>query len=266
MGIVSYKPLIQEMTWSFSRIESFEDCPYRWYLHYIRQYPETEKFYASFGSFLHRLIEKYYRGELNKEQMLSDYLSGFQKEVNGVRPAEGTLKKYIESGASYLKAFQPFPFEMVDVEKKVQFQIDGYSFVGFIDFLGKDGDDLVVVDHKSRDLKPRSKRSKPTRKDRELDDMLRQLYLYSAAIEQEYGMLPKWLCFNCFKSGTFIQEPFDHEAYEGAKRWAIETIHKIEDAEVFPPVQDGFGCFWICGVSDLCKYDIADREERRRSG
>lgn len=263
MPEVSYKPLIQDMTWSFSRIEAFNDCPYRWYLRYIKRYKETEKFYASFGSFMHKLIEKYYRGVLTKEQMLSSFLAGFSKEVVGYRPKEGTLQKYINCGVAYLKSFQPFPFEMVDVEKKVEFEIDGKRFIGFIDFLGKDGEDLAIVDNKSRELKPRSKRAKPTRKDQELDEMLRQLYLYAAAVEQEYGKLPKWLCFNCFRSGEFIVEPFNQEAYEEAKQWALDTIGKIEDSESFPPIKDVFGCFWICGMSDYCKFDIADREERR---
>lgn len=266
MSEVSYKPLIQEMTWSFSRVEAFADCPYRWFLRYIRQYPESSKFYASFGSFMHRLIERFYRGEISKEQMLSEYLSNFSKEVVGVRPKEETLRKYIECGASYLRSFRPFPYEMLDVEKKVNFEINGVPFVGFIDFLGKDGDDLVIVDNKSRDLKQRSGRKKPTRKDQELDDMLRQLYLYAAAVKQEFGKFPKYLCFNCFRSGEFIVEPFRIEAYESAVSWATEKIHAIEDSEEFPPKQNAFSCFWICGVSDFCKYDIADREERRRGG
>ena len=264
MSEISYKPLIQEMTWSFSRVEAFEECPYRWFLRYIREYPESAKFYASFGSFMHRLIERYYRGEITKDQMLSDYLVGFSKEVQGVRPKEETLRKYIESGAAYLKSFRPFPYEMLEVEKKVNFDLNGTPFVGFIDYLGKDGDDLVIVDNKSRDLKPRSGRKKPTCKDQELDEMLRQLYLYSAAVEQEYGKFPKFLCFNCFKSGVFIVEPFNKTAFEQAKEWALDKIREIENADEFPPAQNVFSCFWICGVSDFCKYDIADREERRR--
>lgn len=266
MSEVSYKPLIQEMTWSFSRVEAFEDCPYRWFLRYIRQYPECPRFYASFGSFMHRLIEGYYRGKLTREQMLSRFLSDFSKEVEGARPKGDTLRKYIECGASYLRSFRPFPYEMLEVEKKVEFEIDGVPFVGFIDFLGKNGEDLVIVDNKSRDLKPRSGKKKPTRKDLELDEMLRQLYLYAAAVEQEYGKLPSYLCFNCFKCGEFIVEPFDEGAYERAKSWAIGKIRQIEDAKDFPPVQNAFSCFWICGVSDFCRYDIADREERRRGG
>ena len=69
MGDVSYRPLIEDMTWSFSRIECFNDCPYRWFLRYIKKYPETPQFYSSYGSFMHKLIEQYYKGEITKDEM-----------------------------------------------------------------------------------------------------------------------------------------------------------------------------------------------------
>lgn len=38
MGEVNYAPLIDDMVWSYSRIKAFEDCPYRWYLKYIKRF------------------------------------------------------------------------------------------------------------------------------------------------------------------------------------------------------------------------------------
>ena len=257
MGEVSYKPLIDDMVWSFSRIEAYESCPHRWYLRYIRKCPERDKFYASYGSFMHKLIEKYYNGELTKDEMLMVFLRDFKKEVRGFRPKESTLTKFINGAVEYLKNFKPFPYKLVEVEKKVEFEIEGNKFVGYIDFLGMDESDgeFVIIDNKSRDLKPRSTRAKPTVKDKELDEILRQLYIYCIAVEQEYGKLPKALCINCFRTGTFIQEPFKMEAYEEAKKWALEKIAEIGDDTDFDPNPNVFSCFWICGVSDNCEFD-----------
>lgn len=78
-----------------------------------------------------------------------------------------------------------------------------------LDFLGEsEAGELVLVDNKSRDLKPRSNRKRPTAKDTELDDMLRQLYLYSIPVFESFGRYPDWLCFNYFRSGVFIKERF----------------------------------------------------------
>ena len=139
----------------------------------------------------------------------------------------------------------------------MEFEIEGKKFIGYIDFLGMDESDgeFVIIDNKSRDLKPRSTRAKPTVKDKELDEILRQLYIYCIAVEQEYGKLPKALCINCFRTGTFIQEPFKMEAYEEAKKWALEKIEEIGDDTDFDPNPNVFSCFWICGVSDNCEFD-----------
>lgn len=266
MGEVSYAPLIDDMVWSFSRIEAYESCPHRWYLRYIRKCKEKDKFYASYGSFMHKLIEKYYNGELTKAEMLVTYLRDFKKEVKGFRPKASTLEKFINGGVNYLKEFEPFPYKMLAVEKKVEFEVDGIKFIGFIDFLGLDESDgeLVVIDNKSRDLRQRSTRAKPTVKDKELDEKLRQLYLYCVAVEKEYGKLPKALCFNCYRTGTFIYEEFNEEAYEEAKKWAVGTINKIREDSDFDANPNVFSCFWICGVSDNCEYNQSTWNHRKR--
>lgn len=262
MGEISYKPLIDDMVWSFSRLDSYGDCPYRWFLRYIKRHKETDKFYASYGSFMHKILERYYSGELTKDGMLSEFLLKFSDEVKGIRPKETTVQKYIEQGSEYLRNFQPLPFKMISVENKVEFDIDGIPFVGFIDFLGEEDGEYIIVDNKSRDLKPRSKRAKPTVKDRELDEMLKQLYIYSAAVYQKYGKYPKELCFNCFRTGTLIREPFNIEAYNSAIQWAKDRIEEISNDADFLPNQDFFACRYICGVSDDCIYDIEAYEER----
>lgn len=264
MGEVSYLPLIEDMVWSYSRIESFNDCPYRFFLKYISKCKDADKFYASYGSFMHKLIENYYRGILSKDEMLTEFLTGFSKNVKGTRPQESTVQKYIRCGVEYLKGFQPFKYPLVEVEKRVEFEIEGLKFVGYIDYLGEENGEYYIIDNKSRDVKPRSNREKPTVKDKELDSMLRQLYIYSAAVKQEYGKFPKALCFNCFKSGVFIEEPFREEAYNEAISWVKRSVADIKSTDDFYPNREFFSCYYICGVSDDCVYDQRAREERRR--
>lgn len=252
-----YRPLIEDMTWSYSRIKCFEDCPYRFYLKYISGYKDVPQFYASYGSFMHKIIEEFYRGKLTKEEMLTKFLFDFQTEVKGERPKESTVSKYIQCGVEYLRGFSPFSYKMIDVEKKVEFEIEGKKFVGFIDYLGEKDGEYYIVDNKSRELKPRSKRTKPTVKDQELDEMLKQLYLYAAAVKQEYGKFPKALCFNCFKNGVFIEEPFSEKVFSETIEWFLKTIDDIADENDFLPYLDFFGCNNICGVkSECCYYEM----------
>lgn len=264
MADISYRPLIRGMTWSYSRLKAFESCRHYWFLKYIRGIKELESFYTSYGAFMHEILERFYSGKISSGQMLTEFFLHFAERVKGQRPSSKIVDKYINAGREYLASFEPLPMKTLWVEKKLLFDLDGHPFVGIVDYLGEsDTDGLCIVDNKSRDLKPRSKRSKPTVKDAELDDMLRQLYLYCIPIYSEFGKYPDFLCFNCFKSGVFIKEPFRMEAFEEAKRWALDLIETIEAEEDFEPTQDYFFCRWLCGVNDKCIYDIESREERR---
>ena len=260
MADMIYAPLIEEMTWSYSRIECFDDCPYKWFMKYIKELEEEPRFYSSYGTFMHSLIEKYLNGELKADELPLEFLVGFSENVKGFRPKESIVQSYIDKGLDYLKNIEMFPFNTIAVEKKIDFSVEGIQFTGIIDYIGERDGGLYIVDNKSRDLKPRSKRKKPTQKDEELDEMLKQLYIYSEGVRQEYGKLPKALCFNCFKARTFIEEPFREDKFEEAIDWAIRTINRIKNTTKFYCNLDFFRCSYLCGLNnECCYYDMRDK-------
>ena len=233
---------------------------------YIKNYKDKPLFYAEYGKFIHEIIEKFYDGTVPKHKLSVEFLINFSSRIKGSRPNASIVKKYIESGKNYFMNFEEFPYETVSVEEEVSFKIRGIPFIGFIDYVGKLDDEYVIIDNKSRDLLPRSNRSKPTKKDKELDDMLKQLYVYSAAVKQKYGKFPKYLCFNCFKNGVFIKEQFDIQKYYEVEDWVEETVRRIEDTEDFDAKPEFFKCKYLCGVSDYCDYKDwkSGNYERRR--
>ena len=255
MSEVSYRPLIEDMVFSYSRLECFEACPYRWFLKYITGCEEEPRFYSSYGSLMHSLLQRYYIGFLKARDLPEAFLEEFSDQVRGERPSDSIVQKYISSGLSYLRGFQPLPFNPIAVEAKLDFEVCGVPFTGIIDFLGEKDGNVYIVDHKSRDLKPRSKRKKPTQNDMELDEMLRQLYIYAEGVRRVFGKYPAALCFNCFRNGTLIEEPFDVEACQKALSWASNLIETIKDEEDFAPYIDFFPCRWLCGVSSQCVYN-----------
>lgn len=252
---ISYKPIIQDFVWSYSRISSFKSCKWQFYLKYIREWTERGQFFASYGSLMHSLIERYYTGELTQSEMVDEFLCNYQTQVSGDKPKNVSSASYVEKGLEYLRAFKPFPYEMLEVEKTIYFNVGDREFVGIVDYLGTDKDgNLYIVDNKSRDLKPRSNRKKPTKNDEILDEMLKQLYLYSIAIRQEYGKYPKALCFNCFKNRQFIVEPFDEEKLKEVRKWVLDTISEIEENEVWDDDEfDFYRCNYLCGFHDRCE-------------
>lgn len=255
MGSDVYRPLTEDMRWSYSRITSFEQCPYGWFLKYIHGSSEEELFYASFGSFMHKLLEKFYKGKASPAELEAEFFINFNDNVHGDRPKN--IDQYIEQGSAFLRNLKPIPYHILGVEKRVLFEIGGKHFIGFIDLLAKNDEGIIIIDHKSHKLKPWSKKSKSgvlSKSDEELLQYLRQLYLYSAAVEQEYGETPTKLCFNCFLNGQFVEEQFDKARYEDVKKWAVKEIEIVEKADDFYPKFDWFFCKNLCGQHDDCCY------------
>ncbi len=254
MGEVNYSTVIQDMTWSYSRIKSYYDCNYQWYLKYIRRLAGEDMFFSSYGKYMHELIEKYLKGNSTKQQIINDYLVNFRNKVVGEAPNSKVFTNYFTSGLSYLKTIEKPDYNVLAVEKKVEFDVDKVPFIGYIDIVGEHNGELYIIDNKSKTLKSRSKKGKQTKTDDELDAYLIQLYLYSAAVEQEYGKKPSFLCFNCFRVPIFIQEPFQEEAYEASKRWLLDKVSEITEETDFRPNLEYFKCRHICDVKEHCEY------------
>lgn len=221
---------------------------------YIKKLKPIPQFYASYGSFLHELLARFYAGQAAKEELPVQFLTGFSTSVQGERPSDKIVADYIRKGSDYLRSFEPFPYRTVGVEQEYRFTVDGIPFIGFVDYLGEQDGELILIDHKSRSLKPRSNRVKPTQNDLTIDEMLRQLYLYAYAVQQKYGQFPEALCFNCFKTNTFIREPFRTDACDKALTWARDTVRSLQDPEDFPPSIEYFSCQYLCDMHHECCY------------
>ena len=256
---MDYSFLISGMTWSYSRIKTFTDCPYKFLLRYIYCVPEEAKFFSSYGSFVHSILEKFHNNEIDKRSLVGYYLLHFNSEVSGRPPSDSIFKNYFESGINYFKNLEHTKDEILGVEKKVEWNIRGYNFTGYIDLITRDKDgDVKIIDNKSRDLKNRSKRfmngGKPTQTDIMLDDYLRQLYLYADGIKSTTGTKVSALEFNCFRTGAVITEPYMNSAAKQSLDWAIDSIEKIKKESEWAPNFNEWSCEHICGVNNDCEY------------
>ena len=247
--------LIDLMTWSHSRLTSYLQCPYQFYLKYIEALDGSPMFFASFGSLVHDLLADYYRGDTAAGELPIQFMTRFPFEVCGNAPSDQMRSSYFKQGADFMKFPSPIAGKILGVEEKVSFNIDNRPFIGFVDLVYEDVDSaLCILDHKSHALKPRSCRRKPTRTDIELDEYLRQLYLYSIPIERKYGRFPDFLEFNCYRTGTRIKEHFHLDALEETKRWALDTIESIRRESEWKPNLDFWQCKYLCGYCDQCEY------------
>ena len=238
-------------------MSSFNECPYKWFLTYI--YKENgfslEKqngFFAEFGSYMHKIIQMYLTGILNKDRLSIYYVSHFDENVRVKAPNSKIQLNYFNQGFLYLENISFPNRKILGVEKEVNFVFANKEWTGFIDVVSDDDGKLIITDHKSRNLKPRSNRN--TKSNIELDNYLRQLYVYSAAIKAEYGVFPDVLEFNCFRSQSIIQEPFLLNRFYEIEKWAKEQISLITLNDCWFANPNYWKCNYLCDVCHGCEF------------
>ena len=243
---------INNMTWSYSRINAFNTCPYMWYLTYIRNFKGEGNAYSSTGTFSHSILERYAKGKLYIWDLLDEFVNNYDKEV----PYKFPPNKYVDlgeknynSGVEYFTNFEGFDEigEIIDAEIKVTTDLEDwdvkYQFTGFIDLLLKKDDEYIVLDHKSKG-KFKSKK--------EQSEYARQLYVYAKYVKEKYGKFPKTLIFNMFNAGELIKIPFNKTDYEEAINWCVDTINKIKEEIKFDKNVNNFFCDNLCNHRKIC--------------
>ena len=263
--------IISNMTYSFSRISSFYNCPYEWRSVYIDCESRDGSAMAQFGSLIHKILEMYFKGELDFFELTDYYEKNFDNFVTYEFPANphvSLYNKYYQAGIEYLDNFT-FDFkkyEVLGIEKRVTFNIGNYDFVGCIDLLlgDKVTGEIIILDHKSASIGI-LKSGKIAKKDREhFEDFKRQLYLYSIPIIEEYGKVDK-LKWNLFKEQKFIEIPWKEDEYNESIRWAEQTIKNIENEtewninkEMIEAQEQGkyppFYCMNLCSQRFRCGF------------
>lgn len=250
---------LDNMIWSFSRLNGFSTCKWMWYLSYMLNEEEKQKyeivdvgkFFALYGTFAHNIFEKYNKGELEIFQLYDYCKDNFETEI----PVSAPPNKYVDIYTSYqeklLNYFMKYngnDNEVVFSENEITYDIrlskdKVISFHGFIDLLLKDKNgNFILQDYKSKsDFKNKE----------EYKSYLRQLLLYSKGVYSLYHKYPKKLVFDMFKIGKVYESEFKKEDLQEALKWVKSTIDNIYNEEEFArkcenPENDFF-CKYVCG-------------------
>ena len=257
-----YKEILDKMRWSFSSVNSFNNCKRCFYLTYINKKSRLQNAFAEWGSFGHSLLERYYKGELEFFELSQEYLDGYEENVREKFPPNAYCdlgERYFEAGLTYFNHFEGLPeqYVVLDVEAKITTKVGDYPFVGFADLIIKDTNDdgIIIIDHKSKSK---------FKNEAEQNAFLRQLYLYALYVKEKYGVYPKELRFNMFRANQEVAVPFNEEDFVAAQQWFIDTVDAIYHEQKFLDKiiesekglkgfkKNDFFCNELCGVRESC--------------
>lgn len=272
-----YSEILKKFKWSFSSVNSYSNCKYCFWLTYLQRprLPKQENAFAQWGSFMHSIYERFYKGVLDFFDVCMEYEDKYDENVTLRFPynAYANLnKKYYQAGLDALERFDDLRsyLEVLDVECKIDTIIQDAHFIGYADLILRDTrtDDIIIVDHKSK--------SKFTSK-LEQKKYARQLYLYAIYVKEKYGKYPTKLVFNMFRAGTLVTIDFDEKDLQEAIDWFLNSIADIymdlefldkitesyeqqgKDIETFD--KRDFFCNELCGVREHCPRSKHYKEE-----
>lgn len=253
--------IIDSMIWSYSRLTSFENCPYGWAQQYIECQPTEGNFYSDYGKLVHECHEKYEKGEIDFFDVQQYFEDHWSTDVVHEAPPNKYVdigQKYYDDAIDYFMNMEALPSDLTvaGVEKEIRFEIAGKPFVGYIDLLLKDEADgtYIIRDHKSHNFSFLKNGELNKKGKSELEDFKRQLYLYSIPLI-EAGETVKELQWNVFRNQKLISVPWKREEYEATIKWAEDTIQKICEVSEYLPSPDWYYCYNLCNVRNCgCPY------------
>ena len=261
-----YKEQLDQMTWSFSRVNAYSTCPRMFKLTYLDHAPKANSAFGEWGSLCHSVYEDFAKGNLAEYECGQAYEDRWPQYMKDEFPPSRGVPlgdKYYERGKELFTTFEGFTdnWEILSAEQEVKLRIGEYWFIGYIDLLVRDRRDgkLIVVDHKSK-AKFKSEEEKA--------HYALQLYLYAEWVFEHYGEYPKQLLFNMFRVGEEVTIDFRREDHQSALEWFTSTIRQIyQDSDFWDKIEleyeasnkqmstyhnSDYFCRYICSCRESC--------------
>ena len=170
---------------SYSRIDTYEMCPSKYFYSYIKKEPRQFNSPAVLGNIIHSVLENTISSEspLSLDEMKISY----EEHKASFDPTNIISKDLIDVGDLLLEEFydqnQDRIFNVHGKEIGFNFIIGNYSIIGFIDRIDVIGDSVHIVDYKT------GKSPKPGWEDKAFF----QLRVYALLYWKNHGVIPKLL-------------------------------------------------------------------------
>jgi ATP-dependent helicase/DNAse subunit B len=263
-----------------SSINTFKQCPRKYFYQYIIKHPTKENIHCIRGNIVHDALEKFFSIDITAidpdsfKKELSFYLknlfdacwSGAKNRLSKVGLDDSKLQFYHDESMQMLANWLNHLFEDIDSEIKQNntplkqafkklapdemekhFK-DGELMVrGFIDAIHREGEHITVMDYKTS----KSDEMKP--------EYLLQLGIYAVLYEKQHGNYPNKVGIWFLKHGPNVIDVTPKLIKDA--EFEIEQIHFATESEQirdYPKKESGL-CRWSTGQCDFYDICIKDR-------
>ncbi len=245
-------------TYSYSRLETFKQCPLKYKLNYIDGIKrKTKPIEAFMGSRFHEAMELLYKDIRFKAPSVNELIEHYNSQwdekysenvfiVKKDRTADDYRKIGIEAISSYYKRYHPFnQSRVLGIERVFTFSLDSedkYRFKAIIDRISQAQDSSYEI----HDYKTSSSLPDQQQVDRDI-----QLALYQIALEKMWQDVKRVrLIWHFVAHDKELISARTKDELGAVKNETIKLINEIEATRGFP-AKESFLCKW-CSYQEIC--------------
>jgi putative RecB family exonuclease len=242
------------LIYSYSKINTFEQCPLKFKLKYIDKIKiPTKSVETLLGFAVHSVLE-YLHNEVKTgripsvDEIITIYNDTWQENYDEtvvvIVKKNSTKEDYFNKGIKFIMSYYtknyPFVDNTIETEKEIFIELEEkIKIKGFIDRLvyNKEKDEYEIHDYKTSNSMPYQ----------EQIDNDKQLALYSIAIKELFGQDKEvYLIWHYLAHNVKIYSKRTNEQLEELKKDILKQIKEIEQTNEFPPK--------ISRLCDWCEY------------
>jgi len=243
------------LTYSYSNFSSFDTCRLGWKLNYIDKKERLGNFFSDFGSFIHKLLEEYFGGTLDIEDMIEYYEKNYSLNVTTAPPPfpKGMGERYYQSGLDFFGNFVSYGvkrenYEVLGIEISVYTSYDDISLVVKPDLvlLNKKTGKVTLLDYKT------SKFS-----EEKLEGYKNQLYLYAYFLWAEKHIEVDKIIVWFIRDQKLCEIENNPLEVQKTLDWLKDTRNKISEETEWAPnlsKENEYFCYNLCSVKNDCPF------------
>ncbi|HOV29855.1 MAG TPA: ATP-dependent DNA helicase [Candidatus Dojkabacteria bacterium] len=243
---------------SYSRYNTYEQCPRKYLYEYVIGIPQRQYSATAFGTTIHNTLKDFYEMvfrfqhglegifsaptvedllRLYEKNWVSNGYESQKQEEDRKKEGKDILQRY------YNEIYSPDerPFKL---EEGLDIHIGNTTFVGKIDridSLGSDEKEVLIIDYKTGS----EKKSSDIKKDL-------QLPLYAFLVEQKLGLKVVGAKYIFVEVCKVVNVDISEKRREEAKEKVLESIDLIREGK-FDPIANIWNCRH-CDYNSICKY------------
>jgi CRISPR/Cas system-associated exonuclease Cas4 (RecB family) len=250
-----YSFITDNLTYSYSSLSSFETCRHMFYLTYIERKNREQNAFADFGSFIHKICEEYFGGNLEIEDMVEYYEKNYSASVITPFPPfpKGMAENYYNSGLDFFAKFPSYNirrenYEILGIEDSFNTSFDDISLIIKPDLVlrNKKTQKVTLLDYKS------SKKD-----DKKLVGYKHQLHMYAYFLWQEKQVEVDNIKVWFIREKEIYDIPNNPFEIQETLEWMKDVRNRISEETGWEPnlkKENEFFCRNICSTRLECKF------------